>query len=364
MYAPPYALRSTTHSRGTVAAAYACTSSAPWRIIPRHSRSLAGLEARRVDEREDRQVEGSRTTARSARALSDASMSSVPARCSGWLATMPTARPSRRASPVTRLGAYRGRSSRKDVVVEHVARSRRARRTTRSGAPAPFRRRRVAVAGRPGRRIAHERRILEVVRRAGTRAAPERGERLVLVVDDERRDAAALLVDRGAAELDAGRRRTPVNAATVSGPLTYANASAVMTTWSTRPSSSAGPETHGPTTTSIVGTTPDASASARATRPHACSDGDALADVGARRRDPRRRPGCRGRSRGARPAPSPPLGGADRAPVLAAVEAEPADGATVDLPCSSTPRAAARRRAATAPTTASLRCAITGVGLA
>ncbi len=42
MYAPPYALRSTTQMRGTVAAAYACTSSAPWRIMPRHSRSRPG----------------------------------------------------------------------------------------------------------------------------------------------------------------------------------------------------------------------------------------------------------------------------------------------------------------------------------
>ena len=29
MYAPPYALRITTQQRGTVAAQYACTSSAP-----------------------------------------------------------------------------------------------------------------------------------------------------------------------------------------------------------------------------------------------------------------------------------------------------------------------------------------------
>src|SRR5262252_679598 len=45
-----------------------------------------------------------------------------------------------------------------------------------------------------------------------------------------------------------------------------------MTTWSTSPSIRAGPETHGPTTASIVGTTPEASVSARATRPQAWSD--------------------------------------------------------------------------------------------
>ena len=57
MYAPPYALRSTTQIRGTVAAAYACTSSAPWRIMPAPFEVAARLEAGRVDEREDRQVE-------------------------------------------------------------------------------------------------------------------------------------------------------------------------------------------------------------------------------------------------------------------------------------------------------------------
>src|SRR6266851_8696647 len=65
---------------------------------------------------------------------------------------------------------------------------------------------------------------------------------------------------------------TPVNEVTVSGPVTYANASVVMTTWSTSPSTRAGPDTHGPTTATSVGTTPDASLKARATRPAACSD--------------------------------------------------------------------------------------------
>ena len=63
----------------------------------------------------------------------------------------------------------------------------------------------------------------------------------------------------------------PVNSATESGPLTYANASAVITTTSTSPSSSAGPETHGPITVSTVGTTPDACANTRAMRPQPSS---------------------------------------------------------------------------------------------
>src|SRR5262245_10753295 len=45
-----------------------------------------------------------------------------------------------------------------------------------------------------------------------------------------------------------------------------------MTTWSTSPSIRAGPDTHGPTTASSVGTTPEASVRARATRPQAWSD--------------------------------------------------------------------------------------------
>src|SRR5439155_27094904 len=69
-----------------------------------------------------------------------------------------------------------------------------------------------------------------------------------------------------------GLTGTPVNAVTVSGPVTYANASVVITTWSTSPSTRAGPDTQGPTTASSVGTTPEASLKARATRPAACSD--------------------------------------------------------------------------------------------
>jgi hypothetical protein len=46
-------------------------------------------------------------------AFSDASMSSVPASCSGWLATTPTLRPSTRPKPITMLGANSGCTSRK-----------------------------------------------------------------------------------------------------------------------------------------------------------------------------------------------------------------------------------------------------------
>src|SRR4051794_35872306 len=45
-----------------------------------------------------------------------------------------------------------------------------------------------------------------------------------------------------------------------------------MTTWSTIPRHSAGPETHTPVTIATVGMTPNASTSARAARPHPCSE--------------------------------------------------------------------------------------------
>src|SRR5207342_2640977 len=64
---------------------------------------------------------------------------------------------------------------------------------------------------------------------------------------------------------------TPVNSATMVGPLTNAYAASVITTWSARPSSSAGPDTAGPSTMMTVGTTPEQSASAFAARPQPCN---------------------------------------------------------------------------------------------
>ena len=114
MYAPPYALRSTTHSRGTVAAAYACTSSAPWRIMPRHSRSRPGSKPGVSTNVTIGRLKASHVATNRA-ALRDASMSSVPARCMR-LVRDDADRRGRRAirSPVTRFGAYRGRSSRNE----------------------------------------------------------------------------------------------------------------------------------------------------------------------------------------------------------------------------------------------------------
>ena len=59
----------------------------------------------------------------------------------------------------------------------------------------------------------------------------------------------------------------PVNSTTIVGPLTNAYASSVITTKSDKPRSNAGPETAGPVTMLIVGTTPEQSASAFAAVP-------------------------------------------------------------------------------------------------
>ena len=72
---------------------YACTSSAPCRIIPRHSRSRPGSKPGvSTNVRIGRLKASHHATNRAA--LRDASMSSVPARCWGWFATTPKGRPS------------------------------------------------------------------------------------------------------------------------------------------------------------------------------------------------------------------------------------------------------------------------------
>ncbi len=129
-----------------------------------------------------------------------------------------------------------------------------------------------------------------------------------------------------------GLTGTPVNAVTVSGPVTYAKASAVITTWSTSPSTRAGPDTHGPTTASIVGTTPDASLKRPGhASPAACSDSTpspTSAPEVATRADHRH---AEVDPEAYRPLERLALGHADRAAVLAAVEAEPADRSPVQI---------------------------------
>ena len=63
---------------------------------------------------------------------------------------------------------------------------------------------------------------------------------------------------------------TPVNSVTIVGPDTKAYERSVITTWSTMPRRSAGPETAGPSTIMTVGTLPEQSVRARAASPHPC----------------------------------------------------------------------------------------------
>ena len=64
---------------------------------------------------------------------------------------------------------------------------------------------------------------------------------------------------------------TPVNSATIVGPVTNAYESVVITTKSAMPSNRAGPETAGPSTTMMIGTTPEQSVSAFAASPQPCN---------------------------------------------------------------------------------------------
>src|SRR3954454_4083640 len=66
-------------------------------------------------------------------------------------------------------------------------------------------------------------------------------------------------------------RCTPVSASTAAGPLMYADAPAVKTTWSARPSRGARPPWQGPVTASRIGTTPDSVTAWWATLPHAAT---------------------------------------------------------------------------------------------
>ena len=200
-------------------------------------------------------------------------MSSVPARCCGWLATMPTVRPSSRPSAGDDVRRVRGAQLEAAVLVEHVVDDVRARRTTRS------RRAGTADAARAqsrstGSSHAHDAAGRRGGSTAGTRGASTSDLGVVLVVGTTSvGDAAAAVVHAGAAEravvdVDPGER-----AARCRG----------RSRRRTRPRSSPrrrraraaapGPHTHGPDDDEHVGTTPDASASALATRPHACSDG-------------------------------------------------------------------------------------------
>ena len=283
----------TTHRRGTVAAQYACTSSAPWRIMPRHSRSRPGSKPGVSTNVTIGTLKLSHHATKRA-ALRDASMSSVPARCCGWFATTPIGRPSRRASPVTRFGACCARSSRNELVVDDVGddrpdvvgrsrpvgHRRRGRRRTRDRADRRLR----AAAGRRGDG------------RGGTRGcraarrARRRSSSTTSVATPLSRACTPAEPRSSRADVDAGELGDGV------GPGDVCERVPVMTTMSKRPSASAGPETHAPVTASSVGTAPETPRDlARQPSPRV-QRGDVLAQLGAGRveladeRDARARP--------------------------------------------------------------------------
>ena len=141
MYAPPYALRSTTHSLGTVAAAYACTSCAPCRIMPRHSRSVPGSNpgvSTNVSERHVERV----APLHEPRALAgrvDVERPGALARLVRDDADRPSAEPGERGHEVRCMaGAQLEEAAGVDDVADHVAHVVR-QRSTRS-APPPRRR--------------------------------------------------------------------------------------------------------------------------------------------------------------------------------------------------------------------------------
>ncbi len=104
-YSPaPYALRTTTQILGTVASLTAVISLAPWRMMPWRSTSVPimnpGTSARNTSGR----LKASHSHTNRA-TLSAESTNRTPPLTIGWLATMPTARPSIRPSPQTTSAA-------------------------------------------------------------------------------------------------------------------------------------------------------------------------------------------------------------------------------------------------------------------
>ena len=86
-------------------------SLAPRRMIPFHSWSVPGRKPGTSTKVSTGMLKASQVRTKRA-AFSEAPMSRVPAICSGWLAMMPTGRPSTCPKAVMMLGAYSGWTSR------------------------------------------------------------------------------------------------------------------------------------------------------------------------------------------------------------------------------------------------------------
>ena len=96
----PYALRTITEIFGTVASETALIIFAPWRMMPRRSTSVPIMKPG-TSARKRSGISNASHSQMNRAALSDESLNNTPPFCIGWLATMPTARPSSRANPVS-----------------------------------------------------------------------------------------------------------------------------------------------------------------------------------------------------------------------------------------------------------------------
>ena len=126
-------------------------------------------------------------------------MSSVPASTFGWFATMPIARPSRRANPITTFIAQKGKTSKKSPssttrrITSCMSYGSRAESGIRCVSPSSIR---CGVVRRRERG-----RVLEVVRRQVRQEVADHRQALLLVLADERGDARPARVRHRAAEL-------------------------------------------------------------------------------------------------------------------------------------------------------------------
>ena len=160
------------------------------------------------------------------------------------------------------VGAQLEEAAGVDDVADDVAHVVRLLRTSGTAAAA-----RAVAVERVG--IGHPRRVVEVVIGQVVEDRSEAGQRVGVILDDEGGHTASEAVHGRAAEVHgadghAGERGHSLGSGDV-------QARRSSSTWSTSPSTRAGPDTHGPTTASSVGTTPTLR-SGHAHRPAACSD--------------------------------------------------------------------------------------------
>ena len=300
--------------------------------MPRHSRSRPGSKPGVSTNVTIGRLNASHHATNRA-ALRDASMSSVPARCCGWFATMPTGRPSSVAEPVTRFGAYCGAQLEERVGVDDVVDD--GAHVVRRGRPVGDRgrrdRRTADRGGSSRRRSAADRR--DGGRGGTTRMSRERVARGVLVGDDERRRRRCAGRAPRAPPSSSRVTCTPVNSATDVGPGDVRERVARSSRpWSKQPERERRPRhARAGDREQRRHRRPTRATSSRASRPHACSAATLLAQLGARRVELADERDAQLAGELHRPLDGRAARDADRAVVLAARDAEPHDLPAVDL---------------------------------